>query len=167
MGSYWAGYSGSALVLKEKEFGEFLKKYNEFHETDVISEVEEMEETLREYPFIRSAFKEKLGIGIPRCFYVVDISTDDCDGMHLIPYVIGGKQNNPGNSDFQDARLRAENLYVIFSDRQLNCASALFERPYESYESLVLEFKDKLAKYLPVEFYWDMHIGGFYYASYA
>lgn len=25
MSSYWAGYSGSALILKEKEFKKFLK----------------------------------------------------------------------------------------------------------------------------------------------
>lgn len=118
MSSYWAGYSGSALILKEKEFKEFLKKYNEKNETDVLNEIEEMEESLREYPFICGAFKEK-NAEFPRCFYFVDINNDNCDGMYFVPYIIGGKQNKRTDPDFLDFLLRADNLYVIFSNRQL------------------------------------------------
>lgn len=125
-----------------------------------------MEESLREYPFICGAFKEK-NAEFPRCFYFVDINNDNCDGMYFVPYIIGGKQNKRTDPDFLDFLLRADNLYVIFSNQQLDCASAFFERPYESYDAFVQEFKDKAARYLPTDFDWDMHIGSFSYAAYA
>lgn len=165
MSSYWAGYSSSALVLRKSEFDDFLRKYNERNETDVLHEVDEMGEFLNEYPFIRSAFKEKQSMGLPRCFYIANINPDDCDGMYLIPYVIEGKPNNPTDPNFQDMDLCSDDLYVVFSDKQLDCANAFFEHPYESYEDFVLEFKDKMAHYLPDDFDWNTHIGSFSYAA--
>ena len=46
----------------------------------------------------------------------------------------------------------------------MNCFD---ERPYESYDAFVQEFKDKMAAYLWDSFDWDAHIGIYSYACFA
>lgn len=112
-----------------------------------------------------------------RQFYVTHVSPDDSDGMTFHPYRgKDGKSNvyyvdqkaktkNPAFADYQS--LRGETSYVFFSEKSLDGPEVFEERPYNSYEEFVQEFKDKMAAYLPEDFDWDAHIGRFSYALYA
>lgn len=168
MSSYWAAYYGVALVLKEKEFCDFLEKYAEKHNLEREDLDEKIEDDgVREYPFVKSANSE--------VFEITDILTDSCDGMYLIPFYNKGKKNTyftdqekkEVNKDYCALSLRDKNLYAVFSDKDMMSVESFEKKRYDSYEELVQEFKDKLQNYLPDDFEWDIHIGNFSYAAYA
>lgn len=165
MSSYWAGYSGTALVLRENEFSGFLEKYKELHK-ETLTAIEENEESVREYPFLCSCSIGKENVNI-KYFYIVDVLQGECDGMCLYPYIVDYRKNSPESPVNPGISLRSENVYVVFADHQLDSVDTFFHRPYESYNALVQEFKDKLEKYLPANFNWDLHTGHFSYAAYA
>lgn len=156
MSSYWAGYYGVALVLKDKEFDDFCEKYKSINLIDDDTFDDALnEDGVRYYNFIRS---DKNG-----SFEITDVCVEECDGMYLIPYYHNGQENkNYGNSS-----LRLNSCYAIFADKAMDSLSAFTKRPYESYADLVQEFKSKLKCYLPEDFNWDEHIGRFSYAANA
>lgn len=178
MSSYNSGYHGSALVLDKKEFDELISRYKEIIVSKLKKTLQDdfeylvMSEEclLREYPFIRSVYctenpNKILEDGTQtKVFEILDVSTDDCDGMYLLPYLNDGKLLWSQNSGIS---LRDKNLYVIFSDHQLDNPLTFVTKPYESYEAFVNEFKEKLKNYLPEDFNWDKHIGSFSYSCYA
>lgn len=156
MSSYWAGYYGVALVLTDEEFDDFCEKYKSIKLIDDDTFNDALNENgVRDYNFIKS---DKNGV-----FDIIDVCTEDCDGMCLIPYFHEGKENK----HHANTALRLNSCYVVFSDKSMDSLSAFTKRPYESYEDLVQEFKNKLECYLPEDFNWDEHIGRFSYAAYA
>lgn len=164
MGSYWAGYHGDALVFNEDEFLQFCKNYCEISRANKTELQEQIDACgIRDYDFIRSS-------SLPEgktFFQIVDILTDECDGMLLIPFILNGKPNiyEPNKSRIKCKDLRSENCYVVFSDKSRSDAKAFLDQPYSSYDEFVQEFKNKLEKYLPDNFDWDDHIGEFSYAA--
>lgn len=172
MSSYWAGYHGCALVLKEKEFEEFLDGYcGVFGVSREELDQEIDSSSVREYPWQKSSKRKGFYDEVPGedTFQVVDILTDYCDGMYLVPFItVDGKKNElDGRKQFVAYNLRNYNLYVIFADKAMDRVDAFDDKPYASYADFVQEFKDKLEAYLPSDFNWDSHLGSFSYASYA
>lgn len=155
MASYWAAYYGTALVLNENEFEDFKEKYNGIHKVNLDEIFEDM--PVQEYEFVRSK-NINLSNGDP--FPITEVNHDDCDGMYLIPYV---EEDDPDKWSLW----RTQNVYAVFSDKNMNCMAAFKEKRYESYEALVDEYKEKLLAYLPEDFDWDHHIGQFSYAAFA
>lgn len=178
MSSYYAAYHGSALVLEEKEFEQFLENYKKLVVKKLKKElVEDFNRMLtgegcqiREYSFVKSNKIHKNPNGIlmseskSDIFEILDISPDDCDGMLLCPYLSYGKLHWEADN-FIDYRY--EKIFVIFSDYQLDSPLTFLEKPYNSYSDFVNEFKEKLSIYLPENFDWDKHIGSFSYCCYA
>lgn len=168
MSSYWAGYSGVGLVLRQPEYLKFLEAYAEKHNLSKTFFDEYCEEqSINEHEFVRAKAlddNEEL-----KPFYIVEVSTDFCEGMYFKPFVYNGEPNtfaNRGNNVL-DYRWSDSNCYVFFSDKNMEGYDAFVEKPYESYAAFVQEFKDKLASYLPDDFEWDEHLGNFSYACYA
>lgn len=167
MSQYWAGYHGSALVMNEQEFALFRKIYAEKREID-LEALDEIiwNNGIREFEFIRSVCGQKT------TFCITDILKDDCDGMWFVPYRSNGQpnlyyKNKEGNYEREEYSLRSKDLYVVFSDHTMDDPSAFVKIPYQTYEDLINEFKEKLVGYLPEDFDWDKHIGMFSYAAYA
>ena len=165
MSSYWAGYHGTALVLKEEEYVAFLHKYAEVqkkNETDLMEEIDEI--GLCEFEFT-------YGTDPSKRFFITELLTDENDGMYLYPYMNDGHPNICNEEQDWSAKaynLRSYNLYVMFSDKALDSPKAFFGKPiYSSYEELSNEFKNKIGAYLPADFDWDSHIGSLSYAAFA
>lgn len=162
MSSYWAGYWGSALVLTEAEFCDFVKHYAKIHH------IENIEEKLKEARVVREyEWKKSLGDGT---FEILDVLSHENDGMTFWPFM---KKNKDGKYEPNVGPhlvynvMRSENCYVIFSDKNLDDVRSFFEMRYPSYEVFKQEFKDKMEAYLPKDFDWDAHLGNFSYAAYA
>lgn len=183
MSSYWAANHGTALVLSHDEMEAMLEKYIEQNPADTNNEDifelwEEINDDSRE--LIRSIYAgiipNKHGHPARQYFTVTDVSCDYTSGVTLQPYMVNGKPNTPGAFDNEGNftpnpghiyHEYDDDVYAIWSDRQLNSTPALIDRPYGSYGELRQEFEDKLKKYLPDGFDWDAHIGVFDYASCA
>lgn len=156
MSQYWSGYHGTALVLKEHEFLEFLNNYTAQNHT--LYTPEDMLEDINEVTFFAPGSS-----GLE--FQFIGISPDTCDGMVLAPFY----------QPYSDAEsvmlldLRGETLYVLFSEKNMSSASVFRgkEYRYESYDELLSEFKAKLEEYLHGGFDWNSHIGDFRYAAFA
>lgn len=160
---HWEGYTHTALVLDEKEYTAFLELYGKKHpEEQGQLEGCELETGCEAW------FKSAKGIGAT---FAMEAIGYGYEGMRLTPYRADGAMNTTyidgrPNRNFQSYALQGP-LYMLAAERQLDCADAFQEKPYESYEELVQEFKDKLEGYLPADFDWDKHIGSFSYAMYA
>lgn len=156
MSMYWAGYYGSGLVLTGDEITDFLSNYDEIHHTDFLNDTEDL-------------WDGEIGLfwsDNSNCvFYPAHIDPDMCEGMRLIPYYHRGTTNK--GPSFQEYSFSDEECLVLFSDYDLDGPDAFVNKPYESYEAFVQEFKNKAAKYLPEDFDWDSHIGRFTYACFA
>lgn len=175
MSSWWSGCYGSGLVLNQKEFDGFLVKYKEWNhmegDTDLFNE-----EPVCEFDFVRSIYagmnfsdSEKKG---EDCFWIADVLQDECDGMYFSPYMNQGKKNlymidGACNPEYISYDMRSEDLYVIWSDKELDSVQAFDEKPYASYEAFRNEFMEKLQRYLPEDFDWDSHLGKLRYAVYS
>lgn len=180
MSGYYVGYHGSALVLREEEYDEMIATYQE----KIVSRLKEplredfqnlvidQDCLLSEYPFIRSTYHECDPNEIledenetnSKIFDILNISADEFDGMLLFPYYCDGKLGLEHDTEIS---FHGENVYVIFSDIQLDSPLTFIRKPYESYDSFVNEMKGKLACYLPSDFDWDSHIGSFSYCSFV
>lgn len=171
MSSFWAGYSGTALVLNENEFNEMIDQYGSlallFAEDDEEKEEirclmggkdsdhgDEVDFCLREYGF---TYTPDLGLkrSNRRTFEVTPVLSDDCSGMRFIPFKNEKMSWIEGEKD----------CYVFFADKDSYIPYG--KKAYKDYDELVDEFKLKLSGYLPRNFDWDMHIGYFSYAAYA
>lgn len=169
MSSYWCGYYGTALVLKEEEYEDFLIRYakaNNMNQEEMNDELDTY--GVREFQFVKSNMKGQMPDD-NNAFNVIDILKDDCDGMRLFPFFVNGKENTEENFGYDVVmkELQYYNLYVVFSDKNLHSPNVFKKPAYESYEDLVNEFKAKMETYLPETFDWDQHIGSFSYAAYA
>lgn len=175
MSSYWAGYHGTALVLNENEFENFLQKYTETQNPEITFTRPYQDQlfedcSILEYNFIRSNISDKPG-SISDYFYITPVLYEETDGPWFAPFV---RSNGDWNlidgvkyTDIETDTTRGKNLYVIFSDYELDSPQNWIKPAYPTYESLVQEFKNKLQKYLPENFDWNAHIGRFSYAAYA
>lgn len=167
MSQYWAGYQSDALVLKEREYHDFLKKYASIHpETENLQKYMDDELDITEVSFLKSC-----GSGE---FEVVEVHTDYCDGMYFTPFRREDGSVNKSiieNGEYVQVvssfDMREDNCYIIEADHQLDSVRAFEQRPYDSYEQFVQEFTDKMESYLPDDFDWDAHLGIFSYAQYA
>lgn len=176
MSSYWSAYYGAALVLNENEFDDFLNRYVKRKNIKREEFDAGLEDTvIDEFQWLRSDAKvedttifEENANDYNKCFEITFICKDTCDGMYLIPFRYKGR---PNTTEYQERvhafSTRDDNLYVIFSDKDLCSPTCFEEKPYPSYEAFVQEFKDKMEKYLPEDFDWDEHLGNFSYAAYA
>lgn len=176
MSSFYEAYYGSALVLDQDEFDELIDTYQnkiirrlkQSLIDDFDGLVLDEDGLLSEYPFIKSKFQDEDPNTIleeesnSQIFDIIEISSDNCDGMFLIPYYNNGKLNWEPNSG---KSFHGKTVYVIFSDNQLDSPLTFLAKPYESYDDFINEFKDKLANYLPSDFDWDAHVGSFSYSS--
>lgn len=156
MSQYWSGYHGTALVLREDEFLDFLNCYIKQRNIDLTPE--EIDDELNDFVFHSSnvLFLE---------FQFVRISPDTCDGMVLSPFY----QSCSDVESVTPIDLRGETLYVLFSEKNMSSASVFRgkEYRYESYDELLSEFKAKLEGYLHGGFDWNSHVGDFRYAAFA
>lgn len=162
MSSYWAGYSGVGLVLREPEYVRFLKEYSKKHSlSETFFDEYCKEQSINEHGFVRTNGEKN--------FFVTEISTDCCEGMYFKPFIYNGEPNTYDKRGLNiiDYRWSDENCYVFFSDKNMEGYNAFIEKPYASYDAFVQEFKDKLSGYLPDDFEWDEHLGNFAYACYA
>ena len=92
--------------------------------------------------------------------------------MYFSPYMNQGKKNlcmidGAWNPEYISYDMRSEDLYVIWSDKELDSVQAFDEKPYASYEAFRNEFMEKLQRYLPEDFDWDSHFGKLRYAVYS
>ena len=192
MSQFYAAYYGSGLKLSEDEFHGFTAKYLEINnltlETFVKSvmgpdyefnDAEEEFESLVQgnaIEFVRSADIHKAH-DERSVFSSVWVSPDFADGMWFETYRT--KTDKPNiifldwkrqirNQDYiSPENLRDDVSYMFYSDKDFDGPSVFDERPYNSYEEFVQEFKDKLEAYLPADFDWNAHIGRFNYAANA
>lgn len=174
MSSYWAGYYGTALVLNENEFEDFLNKYTEIRHPETFTRpyIDQLFEDcpIGEYDFIKSRVPETPA-ALADCFNITPVLHEETDGPWFAPFI---RPNGDWNlidgikyTDIETDITRGENRYVIFSDCNLDSPRNWVKPAYPTYDSLVQEFKDKLQKYLPDDFDWNAHIGRFSYAAYA
>lgn len=183
MGNYWAANHGTALVLSYEEMNDMLHKYIEQNPADVNGKesFEIWNEIINEYRNLICSKHAGTILTEDNCsaklyFTVTDVSCAFTSGATLHPYVVNGKPNVPGtfnergnfipNPDHVCHKYN-DDVYAIWSDKELNSAAAFVEQPYKSYDDLRQEFKNKLKTYLPDDFDWDSHIGVFDYASFA
>lgn len=154
MSQYWAGYHGLALVLDTNEFQIFLNNYRKLHTDDTTRALDEQTDdgenplldcTIREYPFQPCVGDKE--------FYVVNVLTDDNDGMRSVIV----------------ENLRNQDSFVFFTDEDMTSGSYLDgkTKQYHSFQDVLTEFQNKMKDYLPEDFNWDSHIGDFSYACYA
>lgn len=195
MSSWYAAYYGSGLKLNEQEYISFFNTYleiNNLTESDIVKKYAEennleysenevdymIDDAIRECGFLKSkAIKLDKISKNPEHFFIVAITTEDCDGMRFIPYYRNGKANRfcilseygekSLNPNYMEEDIRGEDSYVAFSDHSFDDVNAFSRMPYSSYEEFVQEFKDKFEKYLPEDFDWEKHLGRFNYACYA
>ncbi len=171
MSSYWAGYSGTGLMLNENEFLNFLEKYKEKNP----SQAEYVDDCLVNYGLDEIKFIKSVDAGevIPnleetdsdkyddKIICVTDLTDDNIDGLMFWPFYHSNGQMN------EDFSMDIRSCYMIWSDKSFT-SPRVFERPaYNSYEEFVQEFKDKVSAYLPENFDWDVHLGCISYACYA
>lgn len=170
MSSYWAPSYGTALVLNETEFMDFVSRYEAIHplqpDEDSIPEILD-NGNLSEVSFIPS---EKMD---QEYFYMDRICEDECDGMMLIPVIrpegaynqsIYDKEKNELIQEIIVYTWRCHDSYAIWATRS---TSVFHPNHYDSYEELLLEFQSMMKSYLPEDFDWNDHIGQFSYAQYA
>lgn len=186
MSSYWAGYSGTGLVLTESEFNAMLEVYKEKN-----PEHADIDEHLDDYgfdetPFIKSEFAGVVIRGLYEdtaqhaCMltYLCELRDDDVDGLTFWPfYNPDGRINineQKENGDWKCAEYthpiwesKASECYVCWSDKDMCSVKAFDQKPYESYDAFVQEFKNKFGAYLPEDFDWNAHLGYMSYACYA
>ena len=166
MSQYWGAYHGVALVLTEPEFETFLDNYEKSY-SNIKDTIEET--SLQECLFHNGKNPEKT-------FDITPVSTDDCSGMILFPFI--NKNGNVNERIFDEKNtliqdiiyhdLRAENCYAIFSDKDFTSGRVFNPKyRYNSYDELLEEFQNKLKAYLPADFDWNSHIGDFSYACFA
>lgn len=173
MSSYWAGYSGTAIVLSPEELEMFLKNYNEINNDTIEMDDEDFMVNLNEMRFV-SADGNK-----DHAFDITLISDDECDGMRFVPFLQKDGLPNKYKTAGTDAngcpiftRHMVEELwrtgtrYAIFSRYSMDGPWA-FPLHYTCYEDIEKEFKTSLDKYLPNDFSWGTRIGHFSYAAYA
>lgn len=171
MSSYWAGYSGTGLVLTVPEFNKMLKQYKEKNpdQSEIIDTAIENGD-LNETGFIMSA--------TDKTFTVFELSDDDVAGVTFFPfYRSDGRENvtekkEDGKWEYLESNypiwdLNEDRCYFLFSDKDMNSVKAFDEKPYASYQDFVQEFKNKIGGYLPENFDWDAHLGNLTYAAYA
>lgn len=166
MSSYWAGYSDTCMVLTDSEFQEMMKQYKKKNPRAVIDE-EDIEET----SFVMSKFAGTMELE-DHTFYVTELSDSfvDAQGVVLIPiYRKDGTPNISADLECEDVHPMAgsDRCYFLSSDKCMTGAKAFEEKPYNSYQDFVQEFKDKVAEYLPDTFDWNAHLGNLYYAVFA
>lgn len=187
MSSYWAGYAGTGLVFKQSEFDEMLKVYMEKNEGEREA-VENIEDggIIDELAFIKSVHAGESMPGLQddtekyrdKITHICELTDDNVDGFTFWPfYNPDGKMNvnrELENGDWESAKRYhpiwesgADRCYVSWSKKDMTGPRAFDEKPYESYEAFVNEFKEKWAAYLPEDFNWDAHLGYMSYACYA
>lgn len=189
MSSYWAGYNGTGLILKQNEFDAFLEKYKEKNPTQADC----VAEAIEDYPIdeVRFIMSTHAGEELPglqevdyqdcadKVFDLTELCNDDIDGFTFWPFFRkDGRMNvaeEKPDGDWEDAEMYhpmwegegIDRCYVIFSMKDFT-SPRVFERPaYSSYEEFVQEFKDQVEAYLPEDFDWNAHLGVISYACYA
>lgn len=187
MSSYWAGYSGTGLVLNQSEFNSMLKAYKDKNPEQAANIDEVMENgSIYDFDFIRSIYagepisdlEDSEGKCTGKLTDVCELSDDNVDGVTFWPfYRPDGRMNV--NYEKEDGSWdtaiyshpiwasKDEACYVFWSDKDMSSPRAFEQKPYESYDAFVKEFKDKLAAYLPEDFDWNAHLGYLSYACYA
>lgn len=178
MSQYWAGYHGLALVLDTNEFTLFLNNYRKLHTDDTTRALDEqtndgenplLDCTIREYPFQPCVGDKE--------FYVVNVLTEDNDGMCFIPCHRPDGSTNEAvldeNGKYVQSviveNLRSQDSFVFFTDEDMTSGSYLDGKTkrYDSFQDVLTEFQNKMKDYLPEDFNWDSHIGDFSYACFA
>ena len=166
MSSYWAGYSDTCMVLTDSEFREMMKQYEKKNPRAVVNE-----EDLESMAFVISKFAGTVALK-DRTFHVTQLSDSfvDAQGVVLSPiYRKDGTPNISADLECKDVYPMADSdrCYFLSSDKCMTGAKAFEEKPYDSYQDFVQEFKDKAAGYLPDDFNWNAHLGNLYYAVFA
>lgn len=192
MSSYWAGYSGTGLVLNRGEFTAFLSSYMEKNPVQAQDLEKHLEgDTVEEYGLEEICFLKSVHAGEDikdlqanedkhqdKAMYFTELTDDNIEGCRLWPFFrpdgrMNVREEKP-DGYWEEAASRNPMLepeegscYVIWSERDF-CSPAVFERPaYGSYEEFKQEFKDSMGAYLPEGFDWDAHLGYLSYACYA
>lgn len=188
MSSYWAGYSGTGLVLDSSELEDMLETYRDKNpaEADIIDDMID-EGDFNEIKFIKGihAGEEMPGLqddknhdydGKTASLY--ELSDDNASGVTFWPfYRPNGTMNlnekladgTWNEADYSHPAWSDKNntCYICFSEKDMNSPKAFEETPYATYDAFVQEFKDKWAAYLPEDFDWNAHLGYLSYACYA
>lgn len=138
--SYWAGYSGIALILTETEFpNENIAKCDE----DMAQKGAEI-------------------------FHITHLSHEDCEGIAFIPYrKSDGTINMYLNKISDQIEKSFHDIYCIFSSYDPAGPFSIENTPYRGYKDIHQEFYQKLKDYLPKDFDYHAHIGQIWYAAYA
>ncbi len=187
MSSYWAGYSGTGLVLNGKEFDKFLENYKERNPEQVENLDEVIEDKgMEEVKFIKSVqagkhfenLQEDEEHDLP-VFYFTVMDNGSIDGFALWPFFRpDGRMNiseKKQDGSYEHPIMRHpmweddkdERCYVLFSERDFTSPKVFMRPAYASYEEFKQEFILQVGGYLPEDFDWDAHLGYFSYACYA
>ncbi len=186
MSSYWAGYSGTGLVLSSSEFDAMLAKYKEKN-PDQAKAVDEAVENgeVNCTAFIRSIYAGK---SIPdlqeteddgyakKVMYFNELTDDIVEGFTIWPFyrqedMMNVSRKRPDGTweeaQYHNPMWNESSCYVCWSDKDMTSPKVFEERPYPSYAAFVDEFLDKMRVYLPEDFDWNAHLGRITYACFA
>lgn len=179
MSSYYTNYFGHIfelkLILRENEFHDFLKRYEELNGINGIEkEINTYyEDAIDEYCFIQSdcagEYIEDDDVPPRHTFRIMEFPIEESKDMVFIPYMSNGKRNMYWtewviNLDYVQYKMGAEAVYLIGSDKIVNNLVIYDgENRRFYYMELLDEFKRKMERYLPDDFDWDKHIGRLVY----
>ena len=153
----------------------FRARRDSLYETDINMQIKKTSEnplldcTIREYPFQPCVGDKE--------FYVVNVLTEDNDGMRFVPCHRPDGSTNEAvldeNGKYVQSviveNLRSQDSFVFFTDEDMTSGSYLDGKTkrYDSFQDVLTEFQNKMKDYLPEDFNWDSHIGDFSYACFA
>lgn len=164
MSFYWTGYHGAGLVLDEEEFSEFLQAYCSATDKENMS-LEQLRAYEEGYVDLREVkFNGSNGEGR---FCALHADDDCCQGFKFYPFK---RPNGTMNTEWEESEKLSgiePNLFVFDSDKGIDSMNCFVTKSYDSYEDFVNEFRGKMARYLPMDFDWDAHLGFYEYACYA
>ena len=148
-------YGGTitGLVIREREIGEFLKKYVECHPEDFESDIlhEKMDAV---FESIQCERRIKSSSGDEE-IYVQEYDED-------VFYDTASIYSLCDTNDWHEP-LKMPFL-LVEADKFLLTKNVLEGKYYSSKEELILEFKDKVGRYLPEDFDYEGSIGDVEYA---
>lgn len=185
MSSYWLACSGIALLLSKEETDNFFLNYlrktynpnatNDDVKTlyDAIDDYSENEiyflsyirhkETMKVLTNLESTFGTQLETlqKLPKNS-IFTISQYESDSNVAAFYPLD--ENIQRETNYITVY---DDCYAIWCNKSVLPHKILSGESYHAIDEIILEFKDKLLKYMPDDFNWKAHIGFFEYAVYG
>lgn len=181
MASYWSGYKGTGMVLTQPEFDKMLEVYMEKNpeQSDITKTIDNYGCDITKFTMSKYA-----GESMPKLqddnkydnkiTYIEQILKDKPDRFIFKPFYKSDDTINMNHETSNGCWIIAEYhhtisdsgadcCYVLSSNKDMLSPKIFEEKPYESYQDFIQEFKDKLESYLPSDFDWNAHLGIFSY----